>query len=173
VIGTLVPRLGGDQDVRRLDVAVHEPARMRSVKRTRDLGDESERALRGERTIVQERLQVAVLDVPHRDEDQTVGLACGIDRNDVRMVEAGRQLGLGQQALPETRVFCELGREQLERNLALQPQILGQIDDPHTAAAEDVLDPVAEELAAHVQLGRRRHVAPNQATITLRGTRMQ
>ena len=53
-----------------------------------------QRALRA-----QERLEVGALDVAHGDEQAAVGLAGLVDRDDVRMVDRRRELGLAQEPL--------------------------------------------------------------------------
>ena len=63
------------------------------------------------------------------------------------MVERGSELGLADEPLPEPIVIGDLGREHLERDLALQSHVLGQIDGAHAAATEQALDPVPPEFA--------------------------
>ena len=87
-------------------------------------------------------------DVAHRDVEDPVGLAGVEDRDDVRVVEAGCELGLAQEPLAESSVVGELGREQLERRASLEADLLGQVDDAHPAPADQPLDPVARKGAA-------------------------
>ena len=136
------------KDVRGLDVAVDEPALVCEVERLRDLGAENERALGIERTGPQERLHVAALDVAHRDEQMPALLADVVDRDDVRVLERGGVLRLAQEALAEGVVLGQLGREQLQRNVPLQARVVRTVDDAHAAAADELLDAKAQELAA-------------------------
>ena len=53
---------------------------------------------------------------------------------------------------------ARLDGQQLERDLPLQPQVLGQVDDAHPAAAEQRLDPVAGELGADPRVVAHVHV---------------
>jgi hypothetical protein len=64
------------------------------------------------------------------------------------MVERGGELGLADEPLAEPLVLRELGREYLERDLALQADVLGEVDRAHPPAAEGRLDPVPLELTA-------------------------
>ena len=64
------------------------------------------------------------------------------------MVDRGGQLRLAEEAVAERLVLGEARGQQLERDLPLQPQVLGQVDDAHPAQAEQRLDPVAGELGA-------------------------
>ena len=50
------------------------------------------------------------------------------------------------------------GSEQLERDLPLEPQILGQVDDAHATPAQQRLDPVAGELGADPRVVAHLHV---------------
>ena len=46
----------------------------------------------------------------------------------------------------------ELGRHQLQRDCPLQPQVVGAVDDAHPAAADQLVDPIADELGADPDL---------------------
>ena len=87
VVGTLMARLGGDQDVRGLHIAVDEASGVRCVERACDLRHEREGLRRSERSPLEEDLHVLALDEAHRDEDPPVRLTGLIDRDDVRVVE--------------------------------------------------------------------------------------
>ena len=75
------------------------------------------------------------------------------------MVERGGELGLAQEPLAESLVLGQLGREQLERDLALQARVVRPVDDAHAAPAEQRLDPIAEQLRADPRVYRKRHRA--------------
>ena len=63
-----------------------------------------------------------------------------------------------QEAVTERLVAREAGGEQLESNLALEPQILGQVDDAHAASSQQRLDPVAGDLGADLRVVAHLHV---------------
>ena len=75
------------------------------------------------------------------------------------MVDRGRELGLAQEALAETLVPGEIGGEQLQGDLALEAQILGQVDVAHPTPTEQGLDPVAGQLSTDAGICGERHVA--------------
>ncbi len=77
-----------------------------------------------------------------------VGLAGLVDGTMFGWSMRGGELRLGQEPLPEARVLGQPGRQQLQRHLPLQPQILGQIDDAHPTPAQHRLQPIAGEVAA-------------------------
>jgi hypothetical protein len=103
----------------------------------------------GERPFLgEQRLQVVAVDETHRDVQHAVGLARLVDRDHVRVVERGCELGLAQEPLPEPLVLGELRRQELEGDIALQARVMGAVDDAHATASDERLDPVAEELGA-------------------------
>ena len=91
-------------------------------------------------------LQVGALDVAHRDEQDAVGLVRVVDRHDVRVVDRSGELRFAEEPVAEPLAVRELGREQLERHLASEPDVLGEVDHAHAAPPDHALDPVATEL---------------------------
>ena len=69
------------------------------------------------------------------------------------MVEAGGDLGFADESLPERVVVGELGTEHLQRDLAAQPDVLGQVDDRHPAAADHPDHSMSGELGSHPRIG--------------------
>ena len=146
-----------DQHVRRLDVPVHQPTLVRGIERAADLHRNCNRLLVGEWTVFKSRLQVRALDVAHRDVEAAVGIAGLVDRNHIRVIERGGELGLGQEPLAEALVLGQGGREQLQGDVALQAQVLGQVDDAHSSAPEDGFDPIVDDQGAARKLACGRH----------------
>ncbi len=64
------------------------------------------------------------------------------------MVEGGQRLGLALEAVQPLGVRGQLGRQQLERHLPLEPRVLGAIDLTHAARAELLEDAVVAQGAA-------------------------
>ena len=148
--------LGGDEHVRRLDVAVDEPERVRGVERVGDRPEQTDglRRVEAARRRVDELAEVVALDVPHRQVEVPALLAGRVDRDDVRVVEARCELRLDEEPLAEALVRRELGREHLDGHLALQVDVLAQVDGAHRAASEQTLDPEAGEHAPDLDLDR-------------------
>lgn len=143
-----------EEHVRGFNVSVHEPAGVRRVQRGPDLGADRDRTLRLQRSLLlQQRLQVGAFDEAHRDHEPTVQLTRVIDRHHIRMLERRRELRFRQEPLPEALVPGELRRDQLQRNVALQARVVGLVDNPHPAPAEERLDPIAEELRSDPRVG--------------------
>ena len=151
------------QDVLRLDVAVDHAVAVGVVQRAGDLAGDGER-------LVQAELVLAVELVPERlapDQGQHIieeaALGPRVDqRQDVRVVQPGRDLDLGQEPL-DAEHGAQLRPEHLEGDLAVVLEVGGQVDRGHAAGAERALDPVAllqrgrqpAHVAHRVLVGRR------------------
>ena len=84
---------------------------MRRVERARDLPEQRQRPLERQRAVAPEqRPEIAALDVAHGQEELAVLLARLVDRDDVRMVERGREPRLVEEALAEALVPGQLGQ---------------------------------------------------------------
>ena len=151
-------RAGVEEDVRRLHVPMHEPARVRRVESARELRDDADRLPGLETAAFEALLEVAPLDVAHRDEEDVLGARGLVDRNDVRVVDRRGELGLAQEPLPEGVVLGEAGVHQLQRHPSLEPEVVGEVDDAHPARAQQRLDPVAGELGADPRVVAHLHV---------------
>jgi hypothetical protein len=137
-----------DQDVRRLHVAVHEPVCVGDVQRACDLPADADAALRFQRAVPKQRLQVGAADQPHGDVELATDLPRVVDRDDVRMLERGGEARLAQEPLAERYVLRQLRREQLQRDVAIEGEVARAVDDAHSAAAKNFVEPVASELGA-------------------------
>src|SRR5262249_52348669 len=91
--------------------------------------------------------------------DDAFGLVHGVDVDDVRMVQLGRGLGLSQEACLDLAAKSQLWREHLDRDDALEPAILGAIDDSHAATPNlgiQLIVRAKNALDMRAQLGIRR-----------------
>ncbi len=145
-----------DENVRGLDVTVDETAGVRRVERVRDLAHEPESALGRKRPRQEERSEIGAVDEAGREVDLAVDLAGGVDGDDARVVDRGREPRLAQEALPERRVAGELRRNQLQCDGPVESELGRSVHHAHPAAAEHALDPVAGELRSYFG----RHVSP-------------
>ena len=135
-------RRAGDQDVRRLDVAVHQTAALGGVERVGDLGRRSGRRAPGSSPPAprRQRAQVRALDEAHREIEHALGLAGLEDRHDVGMVDRRGELSLGLEALAEVAVAGELGRDHLQGDGPVEPELQGAVDDSHASLTGDGVD---------------------------------
>ena len=72
----------------------------------------------------------------HGQKTHTIGFFDRVDGDDVGMVESGEGLGLTLETGQPLGVGGQLGRQHLERHLAVQGRILGPVDLPHTTFAQ-------------------------------------
>ena len=160
--------LRGDEDVRRLQVAVDHEVRVRMLDREQHLSEQPDPRLDTQRARVAPRGQRLAFDVFKREP----GLACGRDARivqpgNVRVVQRRKDVALARKALRESIALrrsgaaAELARvpeQQLDRDLALERPVvaLRQPDLGHAAGAEPALQPVRADAVAFVPLVRQR-----------------
>lgn len=95
----------GDQNIPGLHVAVHEAPHMARIERGSDLGDEPDCPRCIQRGFsLEQRSEVGSFHEAHGDVQASVRLSCRIDRDHIRVVETGGELGFPQEAVPEARV---------------------------------------------------------------------
>ena len=149
---------GVEQDVGRLHVAVDEAARVRRVQRARDLRADPDGPCRVERPFAaQQHCQIAPLDVAHGQVEAAVYVARVVDRDGVRVLERRCQLALAQEPFTEALVQSQLRGDELDRHRPLQPAVIRPVDDSHPALADQLFQPVAEELSPAVEFGLGAH----------------
>ncbi|MEY2512728.1 MAG: hypothetical protein QOJ89_86 [bacterium] len=147
---------GADEDVRRLDVAVHEADRMCRAERVGDLREDRDDAPRRQALGRHKLAQVGPLDEAHRDERHAVAVAGVVDGDDVRVIEHRGDARLVLEAPPRLVVAEQRGRDDLQRDGPLQRQLRRAVDGPHAAAAGERVDAVAGEGRSDVQAGGER-----------------
>ena len=136
--------LAVDEDVVRLDVAVHDPVPVREAQRREDLARVLDRDVDRRGAAADDQLlERAAVEELHRDVVGVLGLAAVVDRDDVRVVERGGVLRLAAEALDELVVVPVAAVEDLDRDAAAELLVFGEVDVGHPAGAELALDPVA------------------------------
>src|SRR5262249_37994781 len=75
-------------------------------------------------------------DVAHHEEDETVRFADAVDRNDMRVREAGGHSRFTNEALACMRLHGGMGGKNLEGDVAVELDVAREIDDAHAATAE-------------------------------------
>ena len=152
---TLAWPVGGQQHVLGLEVAVDDALRGR-------LGEAAEHALEHagdvrERQPADERPQRPALEVLHRDERHAVVLEVLDHRHHARVVERAADARLLQEAIGERGVGGVRGVQLLQRDLAVERGLAGEVDGRHAAAAKLAHDLVAADDTGWI----RRHVPGN------------
>ena len=131
------------QDVLGLDVAVHHAVPVGVVERAGHLGGDPDRVGDGELLLAVEPVaQRLALDERHDVEQVAVGLARVEQRQDVRVLEVGGELDLGQEPLGADH-GGELGPKHLERHPPVVADVLGQVDGRHAAGADLAVEAIA------------------------------
>jgi hypothetical protein len=145
-----VPAPGpGDQDVAGLDVAVHQARGVYGVERVGHRLQQGTQRLDVEPAFALEhRAEVLAVDEPHRQVQHTVRVARVVDRDDVRVLEAGRDGGLPLEAVAVLPVGGERRRQHLQGDRAPQVQVARAVDDPHAALADERFDAVPGQHAS-------------------------
>ena len=132
----------GDEDVGRLDVPVNDPFGVRGLQTVGHLERHREDLVHPQPLPEDALLQRLALEQLHRNEVLPLMLVDVVDGADVRMIQGGGRLGLPLESLQRMAVLGQLFGQELQGDGALEPGVLGLVDDTHAAAAELLQDPV-------------------------------
>ena len=146
-VGQLQERLAvlpGNEEVGRLDIAVDDALAVRVGQRLDGLLEQLAGQLGLEPAAALDVLeQVDPLDKFHRQVISAGGLAGVVDGDDVLVAELLGGAGLAAEALAHARVGGQVGRHDLEGDLAVELHVARLVDRGHAAAGD-----VAEDLVA-------------------------
>ncbi len=92
-------------------------------------------------------------DVLHDEEAEAPGFFDGVQRHDTGMVQGGDGTGFLLEAGEAFRVAGEVGRQDLDGDVAAKAAVVGEVDLPHASRAELAADLVDAESRP----GRERH----------------
>ncbi len=140
----------GDEDVRRLDVAMNDAFRMSRIQRIRNLDSQRQNLLGFHRSACNLVPQREAVQKLHSDEGLPSLLSNFIDCADIGMVEGRRRLSLSLESGQCLRVFGDIIGQELQRYESVQRYVLSLVDHTHPAVAELLDDPiVGDGLADH------------------------
>ena len=146
-----------DEDVVRLEIAVHHALTVRGLERLGDLAADADRAVDREASFPAEgRVEVLAVHERHGDELQPADVSEIVDAQDVavRHLRAEQQLLL--EALQDAGLVEEHGTNDLDGDGAIELAVARAEHRPHAALAEDGLDAVARpEVGPGMEDGRR------------------
>ena len=137
-----------EHDVFRLDVAMHDARMVRGPERAANLKGDVERFRYLGPPSAEPHAQCLPIDKLCRNEANAVGFADVVNRQDVRMVEGRYRARFLAETPQRILDVGELGREDLQRDFATQPAILGQVDLPHAACSEPRQNPKVRDVLA-------------------------
>jgi hypothetical protein len=124
------------QDVLGLDVAMDHVVAVRVVQRRGDFGCDPERVADGKLLFPGDAVaQGLPLDEGHHVEQIRFRLARVEQRQDVRVLEVGGELDLGQKPLGPDH-GGELGPKHLERDAAVVPEVVREVNGRHAAGTD-------------------------------------
>ena len=136
----LDPTLDRHHHVAGLQIAMGDAALVGRGDRVRELHPEAQDLARLETLAGDELVEGLALDVLHSEEALVLRLLDREQGDDVGVVERGHDLGLALEP-PQPLGLPRHGRRQeLERDVALQPGVLGEVDDAHAALAQLLQD---------------------------------
>ena len=131
----------GDEDVLRLEIAVHDPDAVRFAEAGADLVGDEQRPARREAAFVFEQLrEVAAGEVLHHQIDDTLPHAEVEDGDRVGIGELRDRHRLAAKALGKVRVTAQIGAQQLDRDALADADVLGEVDRAHAARSEQAFD---------------------------------
>ena len=136
------PVVGVEQEVGRLDVAVHDPRRVGGVEAGRGLAQPAHRGLAVDRRVAVARRAQAVGDRPaaevlHDDVGVVTVLAGVVDRGDVGVLgDARGRARLALEARAGAGIGGVLSAEHLDCDDAVQEEVLDLPDGRHPAAGD-------------------------------------
>ena len=133
-VGDLDVPLLGDQEVLRLEVAVHDVLLLGGGEAGEEVVQDHDHLLGPQLAHV--RAQRAAAQVLHRDVRRALGEERLIDDDDVRVAERAGDVRLAQEALDQLRILGAERRQLLERHQPLQIGLARQVDRGHAAAAQ-------------------------------------
>src|SRR5215216_252242 len=139
--------------VLRLDVAMHVAGPVDRVEGVAEPHRDARRPLRLQRALgAYDGAQVAARDVAHHEIRAPLRDPDAVDGDDVGMLYRAGGTRLGEEALADLRILDQLRRDHLQRDVAVEVELMRAIYDPHAASADDSVDPATSEHRARSQL---------------------
>jgi hypothetical protein len=155
-IGDAHPTVLSTEDVGRLDVAMHQAARVRRRQAARGLEVRRDHRLPGRiRGTAAPRVERLPVDELHGHEHVARVLADVVNLHHVGVRELAERTRLAHQALAGAP-FALRGAEQLQRHAPIELRVVGREDLPHATAAEQREDQVAAHRSAATEGAGRR-----------------
>ncbi len=143
----------GDEQIRGLDVAVHDALGVRRIQRVCDLNAQIEQQIEVERPAGDAVLQRGAVQKLHGDERAAFVLADFVDGADVGMVQRGGGARFAPETFQRLRVLDHIEGQEFQGDEAAQLGVFRFVDDAHSTAAEFFDDAVMAESLAKQGLG--------------------
>ncbi len=124
------------ENVRRLDIPMHDSLGMRRRQRVRHLDADIEHALGLHRLSRDGLLQALALQLLHHNEGMAAVILNAVNSADVRMIQQRRRPRLPREAFQRFGVAHKVFRDELQGDMPPQLQVLGLVNHAHTTAPE-------------------------------------
>ena len=145
----------GEEDIRGLDVAMHDALRVRGVERVGDLDADVDNLLDLERAGRDAIVQCLALHPFHDDERLAIVLADVVDGADVGMVQRGCGARFNAEALNGLSIARQILGDELQRDRTAKAGVVGAVDDAHAAGSKLMEHPIVRDCFADHTEGRR------------------
>ena len=132
----------GDENVCRLDVAMDDAFRVRSVKAVGNLDGELEQLIDRQQMRPNQLTERPAFDELHRDERVALVLSYFINCADVRVVEARCRARLPAESLERLRRSRHFTVEKLQCDKPAKPYVFSLVHDSHAAGSKRVQDSI-------------------------------
>ena len=125
-----------DEEIGRLDVAVHDTLRVCGVEGIGHLHAQFQHLVGRQRPLRDALLQRLAIEQFHHHELLALMIADVVERADVRVVQARDHPCFAQEALHDLAIGLGLVGQELDRHLAAEAGVFGLVHHPHAARAE-------------------------------------
>src|SRR4029077_7747851 len=140
----------GRKNICRLNIAMHDPLRVRRIERIGNLDAERKQRLQLHRTVADAMFQRHAIEVLHDDERLAVLVTDVVDGADIRMVECRCSSRFTAESLERLPVLRHILRKEFQCDEAVKASVLGLVYDSHASAAELFDDAVMRDnLTSH------------------------
>ena len=157
----------GDEDVGRLDIAMHDPFRVSGVEGVRDFDGKREHNFQIQRTTGNAVLERHAVQEFHGDECLSILLADVVNGADVWMIEGGRRLSLALETPERLRIASYLIGKEFEGDESSESSVFRFINHAHAPAPKSFDDAVMRNgLADH---GGECYVGESRKSMTYGG----
>jgi hypothetical protein len=140
-LGDLSVVVTNEEDIVRLEVAVHDPLRVRLRQGTADLSNDGDKVMRGQPADARQTLaEVLAVEQFHGDVRRPVADSVIEDLNDVRASQVGGGLCLALEARLDFGKLRPLPFDELDGTRNVQPEVRRKPHRAHPAAPEQSVE---------------------------------
>src|ERR1700686_2037409 len=131
-----------DENVCRLDVAVHDARSVSGVERVSNVDRNGEKNFPFQGPPANAMLKRQAVQKLHGQEEMTVFLPNLMDRANIRMIKGGSRTSFAAETFQCLGILRDIVGEKLKGDKSAQRDVFGLVNHAHTAAAEFLDDAV-------------------------------